>query len=415
MKKYLVIQLARFGDILQTRRLIKSLQQDGEVSLCVDKTQEALAKLAYPDLDILPIYAFDADKLEVFTKNINLFDSIKNAKFDEVYTLNYSPLTFALSRLFSPEQVKGYFVENTQERRSEWVELAFKYMAKRYQSPLHIVDYWAFLSNNPISAELVNPSAVDKMYRWQEGKGAFQIALVLSGQNKRRSVPLSSYAQIIKVLATRFNKAEFILLGTSQEDKLAQEFLSYFKGNENFTLRNMVGKTSMPELFKCIEESDLVLSPDTGTLHCSAFLGTPTLSFFCSSAWAFETGAYGLGHTAIQATVDCAPCAERVNCKNVKCHDIFSSPSLLARMSKRKTNKEAENFAILESSFDKVGLIYLPIDGLIKDRNEAEIMRSLLFEYKYGDVCMAHSQKVEDIAANLFDSTNFFASEKLGV
>ncbi len=418
MQKNLVVQLARFGDILQTRRLIKTLQLEGEVVLCVDKSQEKLACLAYPDIEIVPIHAFNASADLVFLENRKAFEYLHSQIFSSVYMLNHSSLSYALAKLFKPEQLKGYILKDGQELRSNWVRLAFKYMRNRFHSPLHIVDYWAHLADNPISPELVNPSAYDKMLNWQhallgddeknqQGK-IFQIALVLAGQNRRRSIPVEKYAQVIKVLASRFPKIEFLLLGTKNEEPLAREFLLSTKEQGNFTIKNMVAQTNMEELFALIKECDLVVSPDTGTLHCAAFLGVPTLSFFFSSAWCFETGAYGLGHTCIQIMPTCAPCAERTVCHHLKCHEVFSSPALLARLANKKTQKEIIDFSILESSFDEVGLRYELKEGVLQERKDAEILRSLLYEYRSGKPLMIHDETVSKIANNLFESMDFF-------
>ncbi len=413
MRKYLVIQLARFGDILQTRRLIKSLQQDGEVFLCVDKTQETLARLAYgEEVQVLALHAFKADTYSVLTENRALFAYLQEQAFEHVFVLNHSPLSYALARLFPHECLRGYIVKEGQDLRSNWANLAFRYMNNRFQAPLHICDYWTFFADNPIAASEVNPSAYEKMLHWQKGQGKFTIAIVLAGQNLRRSVPVRDYAQIIKVLASRFESAEFILLGTQTEHALAHEFLSSLPQNLKEHCVDLVGKTNMQELFSRIKECDLLVSPDTGSLHCAAFLGVPTLSFFCSSAFCFETGAYGLGHVCVQATTHCAPCVERMKCINTKCHTMFSSPALLARLSSRKTQKEIIDFCMLQSDFDEIGLTYTLQEGTINPRNEAEILRKLLFEYRHNSVEMPHTSDVDIFAGALFDMKDFFPQNR---
>ncbi len=408
MQKNLIIQLARFGDILQSRRLIKSVLQDGDVALCVDKTQERLARHAYPDIEIIPLSAFHADKDAILNDTRKSFEYLQNEKFDTIYTMNSTGLSYAIASLFDPSQVRGYVFKNGAELRSEWVRFAFKYMQNRFQSPLHIMDYWAFLADKPIKAEDVNPSAYDAMLKWQESKGQFRVGIVLSGQNARRSVPLQSMIQIIRILAQRFDKVDFVLLGTTtNEVNLAKECLAKLPANIASMIDNKVGKTNIIELFDTIKECDLVLSPDTGALHCAAFLGVPTLSFFCSSAFVFETGAYGLGHTCVQSSLQCAPCTEAVPCSHVSCNAPFSSPSLLARLAGAKTQKQIEDFALLESSFDKVGLQYKTKEGELKDRSIAHNLRTLLHEYRYGDVKLAHSNEIEELAAQFYDAPSY--------
>ena len=67
MTKRLVVQLARFGDIVQSKRLILSLRREGDVHLCVDRSLAALARLVYPDCVIhaLPAHGCDARTAEI--------------------------------------------------------------------------------------------------------------------------------------------------------------------------------------------------------------------------------------------------------------------------------------------------------------------------------------------------------------
>ncbi len=418
MQKQLVVQLARFGDILQSRRLIKSLQLKGEVALCVDKSQLSIANCAYPDIEVIPLEAFNANKADVFVNTQKSFDYIQAQNFDSVYTMNATPLSYAIARLFEEEQVFGYSVKNGQELRFEWSRFAFLSAQNRFQAPLHLIDYWAYFADEVIEPNLVNPSALAGMKKWQEGRGNFRIGVVLSGQNARRAVPVLAMAQIVNVLASRFEKVEFHILGTAKEQNLAEQFLVKLPPKVQALVKNLIGKTNIQELFKEIKDCDLLLSPDTGALHCAAFQGVPTLSFFCSSAWCFETGAYGEGHVCIQAhpntsksavvtlneSMTCAPCAEAKPCNKTICHEVFSAPALLARLAKAKTQKVIENFSILESSFDEVGLDYSLVEGVELERTKAKMLRKLLYEYHSNKVSMPHNEAVQNLASQMFDN-----------
>ena len=53
------------------------------------------------------------------------------------------------------------------------------------------------------------------------------------------------------------------------------------------------------------------------------------LAFFLSSAYAHETGPYGLGHTVIQADIPCVPCLESAPCPcGVRCLHPFEDERL---------------------------------------------------------------------------------------
>ena len=62
MPRYLVIQSARLGDLVQTRRLLLTLAERGETHLAVDTGLVPLARVLYPfaRLHALPLYTRDA-------------------------------------------------------------------------------------------------------------------------------------------------------------------------------------------------------------------------------------------------------------------------------------------------------------------------------------------------------------------
>ncbi len=425
MKKKLIIQLARFGDVMQTRRLIESLiyediassNQKNEIVLCVDKLQENIAKILYPHIEIIGFHAYNADARDVLLKNRKILDYIKSSNFDEVYTLNFTAMTYALIKIFDEEKVRGYKFSHGQETKSAWHDLTYKYMYDRLQSPLHITDFWAFLADKAIEPEKVNPSAYEKMQTWLEGKGTFEVGIILSGQHRRRSVPPKDLALIVHVLASRFDKVRFNLLGTAGEADLAREFFTHLPKNTTSLVNNRIGKTKITELLDIIKESDLVLSPDTGSLHAAAFFGVPTLSFFHSSALCYQTGAYGLGHLCLQSTFPCAPCLEVKPCPygdDIYCYKQLSSPALLAFLAKQKTQKKIEYCALLETEFDNIGHKYKLLAGDEVDRRKAHELREVLYEYRYAKTYQSHNALTETVALELFEGPfTFFLNNKV--
>ena len=52
MSAFLVLQAARFGDLVQSKRLIRTLEQRGRVHLGVDAGLVPLARLLYPAAEV---------------------------------------------------------------------------------------------------------------------------------------------------------------------------------------------------------------------------------------------------------------------------------------------------------------------------------------------------------------------------
>ena len=179
---HLVIQLARFGDLLQSKRLIVSLQQRGQVHLVLDKSLAPLAKLVYPEVILHPILAHGKkiSLARILMENRKVLSRLKMIDFDQVINLNFSGMNFALSRLFDPAIVRGYCNLDGQEVRDSLVRLAFRLTRERKYAPINLVDYWAFFADKPIAPDLVNPVATSS------GKG---VGVVMAGRDLRRSIP----------------------------------------------------------------------------------------------------------------------------------------------------------------------------------------------------------------------------------
>ena len=360
MMKRLVIQLARFGDIVQSKRLILSLLRDGEVHVCVDRSLASLARLVYPDCVVHAVPAHSCDARMVLEEGRTLFERLHTERFDEVYTLNNAGLCKAVASLFPPETVRGYSVRSGQVQRCRWMRMAFRWMALRRCSPLNLADFWAALAPAPLSPALVNPPAAPG------GKG---LGIVLAGQVWHRSAPPEALALLTRIQAERLGGAgrcPVYLLGTAKEHPAAREVMSRLPGTIVETCRDLTGKTDWAALADVLSGLDLLLSPDTGTAHLAAHLGVPVMGLFCSSAWAWETGPYGLGHTILQTDLPCAPCVESSPCaQGVPCRAFFTDSDLLAYLAKK--GKTARHFPqrvrILHSAFDEIGQIWQEESG----------------------------------------------------
>lgn len=353
MKKYLVIQLARFGDIIQSKRLISALMQDGEVTLLTDNSLCSLAKLIYPTVNCMGIAASGSTSQLVFEENSKVFQALSQEPFDEIYPLNHSNLCQAISMLFEPERLMGYSRHHGYARHSNWVRMAFRWLGNRKKTPINLVDFWGMLAQNPYPAHLVNPKA--------QGKG-HGLGIVLSGQNARRSLPAEYYAKIIPIVFQRLqnNNAlqdnKIYLLGTQKEQKFAEALLVYLPKRLHPFTENLAGKTSFQDLQEILANLELLLSPDTGTAHFASHLGTPVEGFYISSANVFETGPYGEGHTIWQAYLSCTPCGEFETCRSLSnkepnCLLAYKDPHFL--------------YHLLHMKFDEQSLINKPLQNII--------------------------------------------------
>jgi ADP-heptose:LPS heptosyltransferase len=383
MKHYLVIQLARFGDLIQTKRLLATLcaRADARVHLCVDRSLAPLAGLVYPDVTLHPVTAHGtglsgAQAIRaMLVDNREAFARLREIDFARVYNLNYSGLNYRLAALFDPDKVDGHAWNNGQELITQWPSMAMRWSDQRRIS-INLVDFWGGYCPDMIAPEAVNPPA--------QGKGG-GIGVVLAGRESRRSLPADTLARIAAATAQKSRTERVVLLGGASEFAAGQSVLKLLPADIQTRTRNLAGKTGWADLVDTVGSLDMLLTPDTGTMHLAAHLGTPVHAFFLSSAWCFETGPYGAGHTVYQAVTPCLPCLETRPCDyGVTCLKAFADPSFIRFMATRKAEHMPEGMIAFESRFDALGQTYAPMAGADPDADQRAKFRRFVLDHLTG-------------------------------
>ena len=321
MPKFLVIQAARFGDLVQTKRLLLSLALRGEVHLAVDVSLVPLARVLYPFAELHALSVHGRPEAEALARNTAVLDRWQGLPFEAVYNCNFSGTTAALCRVFEVEQVQGYRPEAGGISRSPWARLGFRLSERRALATMNLVDFWAHFAPEPVASHRVNPVAAPG------GRG---LGVVLAGRESRRSLPVPVLAEVVRTAFGALGGPRVFLLGSAAEKPAARQLMRQLPAKMLPAVEDLSGKTDWPALVDAVGELDALISPDTGIMHLGAHLGVPVLAFFLSSAWQHETGPYGEGHHVWQTSRACGPCLESAPCPyNVACGQPLTQVDLL--------------------------------------------------------------------------------------
>jgi len=360
-ERFLVIQLARFGDLVQTKRLVLSLMRRGEVHICLDRSLARVASLVFPRAVLHPLRAHAAGlapgegAATAAADNLPVLAGLSALGFNEIYNLNFSGLNYALARLFDPARVRGYVSFDGQETRDAWAGMAFRWTRRRGACGINLVDLWAHHAAAPVPPAEVNPAATPK------GGG---VGVVLAGRNQRRSLPPEVLGPVAAALWSMRGRGQLLLLGAAGEREAGEAVLAHLPKVARGAARNLAGRTSWEDLAEVVGSLDALVTPDTGTMHLAAHLGTPVAATFLSSAWAWETGPYGGGHTVWQAVRECAPCVESRPCDlDVACLAPFASQDFLRLLTGRGAGP-LPGLLGLTTVFDPLGADCRPLPGV---------------------------------------------------
>ncbi len=375
MPRTLVIQLARFGDLLQSARLLRTLAADGAnaVHLCLDRSLEPLARLVFPHVTVHALTAHGvapATTAAFLAANRGTLHELAGYEFSAVYNLNFSGLNFALSALFPAERVRGYRMQDGQPLKDAWTDLAFRWTRHRASSPINLVDYWAALAPSPVAPEAVNPPA---------RPGGRGVGVALAGRNARRSLPPEVLAPVVHAVAKGIGAKKVWLLGSKAERPLARALLKYANRELLDATTDLSGATDWAGLINALTGLDVLITPDTGAMHLACHLGTPVLALFLASAWAWETGPYGRGHRVWQAVHECTPCVESRPCDcGLRCLLPFRERAFLRALTRPDQPGSVPGLLGLVGDTDALGVIYRATSGQDPRAEERAGLRGLL-------------------------------------
>lgn len=95
-----------------------------------------------------------------------------------------------------------------------------------------------------------------------------------------------------------------VLLGSPAEAPLAAAYAQTAQGPHI----NAVGRTNIPQLAALLCQCRLLITNDTGTMHLAAGLGIPCLAIFLATAQPWDTGPYLPGCCCLEPAMACHPC-----------------------------------------------------------------------------------------------------------
>ena len=109
--------------------------------------------------------------------------------------------------------------------------------------------------------------------------GILYIGIQLGAQDTYKMWPVDNFVKLAKRLNKEFQKIKFVMLGsTKYEQNLTKEFTLEF-GKSDLII-DLCGGSSIQELPGILNDLDLLITNDTGTLHLAVALQKRTVSLF---------------------------------------------------------------------------------------------------------------------------------------
>jgi ADP-heptose:LPS heptosyltransferase len=142
-----------------------------------------------------------------------------------------------------------------------------------------------------------DPAEVDRFRRaWEDLPRPWIVVAREAGDfTRNKDWPNEYWEMLLDRLLTR---ATIIEVGTARrEDRRPRPELRYV---------DLVGSTALPQLIAAIAAADLLVAPETGSMHIAAAVGTPAVVIYGGYIDPVATGYPG--HIHLYSPVECAPC-----------------------------------------------------------------------------------------------------------
>jgi heptosyltransferase-2 len=119
------------------------------------------------------------------------------------------------------------------------------------------------------------------------------------------------FARLAEMLNNQYG-AIIILTGGKPDSQLSKKIMELASGSDKYII-DLTGKTTLWQLGAIIKRCNLYITCDSGPMHISAALNTPTIALFGPTD-PVRHRPYGDGHIVIKKDMKCSPCYKR-ECK----------------------------------------------------------------------------------------------------
>jgi len=279
IKKILIVKWIGLGDVILTLPTVLAIRKRyPDAKIVYFTTPRAQMPLKYIS-EINDIILYDiTGKDKGITGLLRIINQLRREKFDIAIELAQRYRLISLITFWAgiPQRI-GFGVRG---QGREWLLS----QTVPYVWPMHEAEVFGKVSeliNAPIyqhSLPSLTLPSTSRILNETTEKPAIVIHIGTGPALKSRQWSANKFSELIDKLMDKYGGA--IILTGAKEDLLLAHTIQQNSGKP---ITNLVGKTTLEDLYKVFEEADLVISMDTGPMHLATMTDTLTLGIFLSS------------------------------------------------------------------------------------------------------------------------------------
>ncbi len=384
MKRIIILNLTRMGDIIQSTALFKKIKffyPESIVTLIVStEFYEITPFLPYID-DIRQVnlkgltemlksanFEFNSAVYEAVNSNI-VSDEIKNIKYDVAINLSHDE--FSVYFLYMLNSKRNIGISITREgnivSNDKMIAYLFSAVRNRKASVLNLVDIYArcldwlpenrnkcyTTGRNEIALSFKNKTDAEfknnlKEYGIQPDAGDIIVSFAIGASMKSKKWHMDYFAALASMLLNYNAKIKIVLLGAPYDIEnglyIEKKIAETETGEECISARrliNLTGKTSIAGLVYTVGASKLLITHDTGTMHIGVGLHIDLIVIYTGHVGFMETGPYAENMTLVTPDISCFPCDFHIKCRNPVCKNLIK-PEYIFDIAKTKLEKSLD-------------------------------------------------------------------------
>jgi len=285
-KNLCLLRLSAIGDVCHAVAMVQNIQRqwpETKVTWVIGKIEASL------------LAGIDGVEFVIFDKRAglkgyqDLRQQLKGRKFDVLLHMQVA-LRASLASLCIPAKVKIGF-DSHRAKEGQWL-FCNKKIAPQEQP--HVLDGFMGFAKAlglVVSPPLWKMPLTDSDVLWAseklsaENRAGKPIAIICPAASKaERNWHAEGYSQTAEYLYERGFKVVICGGPTTMEKLLAEAIISRsdFSQDED-TIQNLVGQTSLKQLLAVLKLGHLVIAPDTGPAHMAVTVGTPVVGLYAHS------------------------------------------------------------------------------------------------------------------------------------
>lgn len=369
MKKILILNFTRLGDLIQTSPLLAGLKDKYpgcHITLAANVSFMGICK-NMPNIDRLVVFDpkqfIHADGgqtsiLDMYRYLDNFTAGLKAEKFDMMVNLSHSDLTAIMGRMLDIPEVRGIYsnMEGEKVITDPWLMYFSGILSFRRYNTFNLVDMYQLgggvvPNGRGLLLDTETPSAEGMKLLAELGIGGGEklIAVQAGSSLKERRWPPEKFARAADLISARW-KGRTLLLGARGERELAEQVAAAMTS----PVANLAGKTSLEQLIGVVKRAALLITNDTATMHIAAAVGTPLVALFLVHAYAAETGPYCSKAVMLEPEISCFPCLHSSVCSHYACLDYVTPEAVAAAAESAVSGVPSAKMSVAAEQFPKM-------------------------------------------------------------